>query len=188
LEERIKPDYAASAEAGAVLRQATAIDAFFKQHPAGTPGESEWNRLVSDLRTLAATYGTDFPLGPNPIVRRVGDRELAEAVEQLAARGDRVKKSLDTELKKDKTVAQASREAIVREADQLVKDAKTLKDKVEDADPSSAEAERVLTRAATLQTFVTKHQVPATTGIWSGLAGQLRTVANAYGQSWPGNQ
>lgn len=188
MEERLKPEYAGSAEAGAILRQATVIDAFFKQQPAGTRGESEWNRLVTDLKILAATYGTSFPLGPNPTVRRIGDRELADTLERVAEGANRVKSSLDSELKKNTTVAQSSREAIVREADQLVKDAKDLKDKVEDAEPSSAEGERVLTRAATLQTFVTKNQVPTTAGIWSGLAGQLRTVAEAYGRSWPGKQ
>src|SRR5215204_1080035 len=45
LEERIKPDYAASAEVGTLLRQATAIETFFRQHAPGTKGESEWNRL-----------------------------------------------------------------------------------------------------------------------------------------------
>jgi hypothetical protein len=188
LEERMKPEYAGSAEAGAILRQATAIDAFFKQQPAGTRGESEWNRLVTDLKILAASFGTSFPLGPNPTVRRIGDRELAEAIEQFAEGADRMKGSLGNDLKKDTTVAQSSREAIVREADQLVKDAKDLKDKVEDGDPSSAEAERVLTRAATLHKFVGSHKVPTSAGIWSGLAGQLRTVASAYGRSSPGNQ
>ena len=83
MEERLKPEYAGSAEAGAILRQATAIDAFFKQQPAGTRGESEWNRLVTDLKILAATYGTSFPLGPNPTVRRIGDRELAHTLEKV---------------------------------------------------------------------------------------------------------
>jgi hypothetical protein len=68
-EERLKPEYAASAEAGTLLRQASAIERFFRQQPAGTRGESEWNRLATDLRTLAAAYGTEFPLAENASVR-----------------------------------------------------------------------------------------------------------------------
>ena len=62
LEERLKPEYAASTEAATLLRQASAIDRFFRQQPAGTKGESEWNRLATDLEALAGAYGTDFPL------------------------------------------------------------------------------------------------------------------------------
>jgi hypothetical protein len=188
LEERLKPENAGSAEAGTLLRQASTIESFFRKQPAGTRGESEWNRLVSDLKTLAAAYGTDFPLREDAAVRRIGDRELADAVEQVEESADRLKKSLDTDLKPDTTVNKAAREAIVREADQLAKDAKVLRDKVKDEDPSSAEAERLLTRAAKLRTFITGHKVPTTAGIWSGVAGQLQTVASAYGGSWPGKQ
>ena len=188
MEERLKPEYAGSAEAGAILRQATAIDAFFKQQPAGTRGESEWNRLATDLKILAATYGTSFPLGPNPTVRRIGDRELATAIEQFAEGADRMKKSLDNDLGKTRPWTRGRGTRPSARSIELVKDAKTLKDKVEDSDPSSAEAERLLTRAATLQAFVTKHRVPTTAGIWSGLAAQLRIMASAYGRSWPGNQ
>ena len=39
LEERLKPEYAASAEAATLLRQASGIDRFFRE-PAGTKSES----------------------------------------------------------------------------------------------------------------------------------------------------
>jgi hypothetical protein len=48
IEERLKPEYAASAEVATMLRQASAIDRYFRQNPSGTRAESEWNRLASD--------------------------------------------------------------------------------------------------------------------------------------------
>jgi hypothetical protein len=184
-EERLKPDYAASAEAAAVLRQASGIHRFFRQQPAGTRGESEWNRLESDLKVLAAAYGTDFPLSENATVRRIGDRELAAAVDEVARTADRVKKSLDTELKKDTAMSKEARGAIVSEVDQLVKDAKGLKDRVKDGNPSSAEAERMLGGATKLQAFLDTHQVPASAGSWASVTGPLQSVASAYGAAWP---
>ena len=56
-------------------------------------------------------------------MRRIGDRELAASVDEVA-HADRVKKSLDTELKKDTAMSKEARGAIVSEVDQLVKDAK----------------------------------------------------------------
>jgi hypothetical protein len=185
LEERLKPGYAASAEVNTLLRQATLIERFFKQQPAGTRGESEWNRLATDLKTLATAYGTDFPLPDNAAVRRVGDGELAAGIEQFAKSAEQVKKTLSNELKKDKSVAQPTREAIVDEVDQLAKDAKSLRNRVKDGQPSSAEAESVLTRAAKLQTFLDGHQVPMSAGQWAAAGSRLQTIAGAYGARWP---
>jgi hypothetical protein len=181
LEERLKPEYAASVEAGTLLRQASAIERFFRQQPAGTKGESEWNRLSTDLKTLAAAYGADFPLGDNATVRRMGDREVAAAAGQIEDAAGSLKKSLDTDLKKDASIDKPTREGIVREADQLSKDAKALRDRVKDGNPSSAEADRLLAQAAKLQAFIDSHKVPTSAGVWPGLRTRLQTIAGAYG-------
>jgi hypothetical protein len=180
LEERLKPDYAASAEAGALLRQASAIHRFFRQQPAGTRGESEWNRLETDLKALAIAYGADFPLAENATVRRIGDRELAAAIGQVASTADRLKKSLDNELKKDAAMDKPARQAVVGEADQLSKDAKVLRDRVKDGKPSTGEAERVLAGATKLQTFIDSHRVPASAAAWTSAGQPLQTLTSAY--------
>jgi hypothetical protein len=185
LEQRLKPDYAASAEVATLLRQGSAIDRFFRQQPPGTKGESEWNRLATDLKTLASAYGANFPLADGAAVRRIGDGEVAAAADKIADSAQSLKKSLDTDLKKDTTVDKAGREAIVREADQLSKDAKILRDRVKDGKPSSAEAAQLQARAATLQTFVGGHQVPTAATVWSGINTNLQGLASAYGAPSP---
>ena len=182
LEERLKPDYAASAEAATLLRQATLIERFFRQQPPGTKGESEWNRLATDLKTLAAAYGTAFPIPEGASIRRLGDRELAANAEQIAAAAGRLKSALDADLKKDPAVARETREAIVREVDQLAKDAKTLRSRVKDGKPSSAEADQMLARATRVRTFIERHPTATSAGPWTELTGQLQTVAGAYGR------
>lgn len=180
VEESLKPDYAASTEVGTLLRQGSALERYFRQQPGGTKGESEWNRLASDLETLAAAYGSDFPIGENPAFRRLGDREVSQSVKALESSAQQLKRSLDSDLKKDPSVDKASREGIVDEADQLSKDAKALRERVNDGKPSSAEADQVLARAARLQTFIKGHQVPAASGAWHGVASQLEIVSAAY--------
>ncbi|HET9265889.1 MAG TPA: hypothetical protein VFO14_22755 [Vicinamibacterales bacterium] len=181
LEERLKPEYAASAEVATLLRQGSGIDRFFHQQPPGTKGESEWNRLAADLKSLAAAYGADFPLPEGASVRRMGDREVAAAADEVARSADDLKKSLNNDLKKETTVQKTDREAIVREADQLSKDAKALRGRVRDAKPSSAEADRLLSRAAELQAFVDSHQLPTAAGVWTGIRTRLQELAGAYG-------
>lgn len=185
LKDRMKPEYSASAEVGAVLRQASGIDRFFRSQAPGTRGESEWNRLGGDLKMLAAAYGASFPLSENATVRRIGDRELAASVEELGKTADRLKKSLDNELKKDTTTSSAARQAIVADADQLAKDAKALRERVKDGKPSSAEAQRLLAGATRLQSFIDGHQVPSSAAAWAGATKHLQGIATAYAASWP---
>jgi hypothetical protein len=180
LEESLKPGYAGSSEAGTLLKQGSALERYFRSQPGGTKGESEWNRLASDLKLLAAVYGADFPVGENATFRRIGDREVAESVKVLGDSAQQLKKTLDSDLKKDPSIDSGSRGAIVDEADQMSKDAKVLRSRVNDGKPSSAEADQVMSRAAKLHAFIQGHQVPASASVWSGLRPQLETVAVAY--------
>lgn len=185
LEERLKPDYAASAEAATLLGQATLIERFFKAQPPGTKGESEWNRLATDLKALAAAYGTEFPLADGAPVRRLGDREVAAVAEQIADAAGELKSRLDADLKKDPSIDKETRASIVREVDQLAKDAKALRSRVKDGNPSSAEADQMLARAVRIRTFLESHPTPSSAGAWAGINGQLQTIAGAYGRRFP---
>jgi hypothetical protein len=78
----------------------------------------------------------------------------------------------------------SARQAIVAEADQSSKDAKALRNRVKDGQPSSAEADRVLARAAKLQSFIESHQVPTSMGSWTNVNARLQSVASAYGAAW----
>jgi hypothetical protein len=188
LEERLKPEYAASAEVETLLRRASGIDAFLREQPPGTRGESEWNQLTTHLNTLASAYGTEFPLTQGATVRRMGDREVAGVADEVARGAERLKKSLDTELKQDANIDKQTREGIVREADQMSKDAKLLRDRVKDGEPSSAETTGLLARATKLQTILNGHQAPTSAKVWTGITPRLQTVAGAYGVSWPSSR
>ena len=126
---------------------------------------------------LAAAYGSDFPIGENPTFRRLGDREVSESAKTLESASKQLKSALDSDLKKDPSVDKASREGIVDEADQLSKDAKALRERMNDG---SAEADQVIARAASLQTFIKGHQAPAAASAWNGVAAQIEIVATAY--------
>ena len=184
LEERLKPEYAASAEVSTLLKQGNSIDTFFRQHKPGTKGESEWNRLAGDLKTLATAYGATFPLPDNATVRRIGDGEVAGTAEQLSKSASQLKKSLDADLKKNPAVDKATRDEILQEADDWSKEAKALRSRVKDGKPSSGEAQQVLSRASRLQSFIKNNQVPAAASAWAGLNGQVQALAAAYNKPW----
>lgn len=187
LKERLKSDYAASAEVATVLRQGSSVERFFKSQTPGTAGESEWNQLAADLSVLARAYGTEFPLPSSDApVRRVGDREMANTVREIARDASRLEKALDSDLKRDATLHKTSREQITAHADRMSKDAKALRERLDDGQPSSAEAGRLLAGAQRVSAALDGREVPASSALWSTMTPHLRTVARAYGASWPG--
>src|SRR5262249_55373103 len=132
LKDRFKPEYAASAEVTTVLRQATDIQRYMAAQPPDFDGASEWNRLFSSLRDLAAAYSTSLPIADGQQARRLSDGEVQKASKDLADNADRLKKDLDSSLKKDKTVDKQTRESAVSEVDALKQDAEKLASIIDD--------------------------------------------------------
>jgi hypothetical protein len=184
LKDRLKPEYAASAEVANVLRLGSGIERAFGGELAGQKGQSEWNRLAGDLKTLAAAYGADFPLTEGAPVRRVGDKELAGIVEHVAKGTEGLKKSIENDLKKNTSVDKPTRDGFVKEADECSKDAKNLRDRLKDSQPSSGEADRLLACASQVQTFLGSHPMPSSTAAFNALAPRLKDIAGAYRTTW----
>ena len=184
-EERFKPDYSASTEVRDVLRRGTEMNTYFRAQPRGMKGESEWNRVADDLTRLAGIYGTTFPVTPDVTVRRMNDKELATLVDGFSKRSDALRKSVDDALKLDKTVDAPTRTKIVGEIDLLTKDAKALKSRLSDGQPTSAEAERMFEHAQKVKDLIAARTYGTpVTAAWSPMNADLKTVAGTFGRSW----
>ena len=136
LKDRFKPDYAASTEAANVLRQGTAINGFMKQQSASLKGSSEWDHLAGSLTRLAAVYSTKFPLEGDAPVRRINDGEAAKAAEMIAEHADQFKNAVN----KEATLARPAKDALKNVADLVKESAKTLRSRLSDSKPATAEA------------------------------------------------
>jgi hypothetical protein len=182
LKDRFKPEYAASAEVTTVLRQASDIQRFMAKQPANFDGASEWNRLAASLTELAAVYGTSMPIAEGQQARRMNDREVQKAADDLAKTADRFKKDLDSALKADKTVDKVARESAVAEAESLKQDAKALASIIGDGRPASGEAKALVDRVASIRAGSASRTLsPAAKTAWSTIETGLDTVAHAFG-------
>ena len=184
LKDRMKSDYSASTEAAAVLRQGSEIENFFRRQSPGTKGESEWNKFATDLSTLANAYGTTFPVPEGAPVRRLTDKEIEDTASSIADGAGRLKSALDEDLKHDTSVDAAARSSAVSSADELSKNAKALKSRVDDGKPSSAEAERVLSDASAIQRAIAGHQAPKASAAWASLGPKFEALSVAYRIPW----
>ena len=176
LKDRFTPDYAASAEAATVLKQSTAINTFMQGSPSTMKGRSEWDRQTTNLKHLAESYGTTFPLPEGATVRRMNDKETAGTAEAIATAAGRFKSDLD----KDKTLAKADKDAAKKDVDVLVKQANAVKSRTNDGKPATGEVRQLVEQAAKLQTLVGAHPIPTMTN-WQAVQTSLGKLQQAFG-------
>lgn len=175
LQSRFNADYSAGPEVAAVLRQSMSIDTFMKGSPTTMKGRSEWERQVSNLKRLADVYGTTFPLPDGATVRRMNDKEPMAAAAGIAAAGGRFKSDLD----KAKTLPKADKDAAKKDAEMLIKQANTVKDRISGGKPATGDVRLLVEQVAKLQTFVGAHQIPTTN--WQAVQTSLGTLQRAFG-------
>jgi hypothetical protein len=182
MRERFSSQYAASADVTTVLRQASDIQWFMSTQPPNYDGASEWNRLTSSLAQLAAVYATEFPLPTGGQARRMNDREVREAADEVGKDADRFKKDLDSSLKLDSKIDQVTREAAVRNADLLKQHAERLESTIGDGRPASGEAQALLVHASAVRVVAAGPSLsPAARGGWEQIEAGLDKIALAFG-------
>jgi hypothetical protein len=180
LKDRFKPDYAASTEAAAVLRQATSIHGFMKQQAPGFKGTSEWDHFAGNLTRLAVVYGTALPMPADAAVRRINDGEAAGAAGMIEKQAGQFKDAVDDE----KTLAKPAKDGLKKAADVVRNNAKALKQRLGDARPSTAEA-RQLFESLTAMRAAAKGLSPASMSALGGMQASLATLQQAFGVSSP---
>ena len=159
MKDRFKGDYAASAEVQRVLRQASDIDSYVRQQGA-MKGASEWNALAGQMDVLARAYGTRFPVHENTPVRRLGDKEVAETLDIIAHQTSPLKDAIEEDTKPWSKPQREQAKAMGKEAEQLEKDARLVKDRIRDGKPASAEYRATAERVGRLESYVVSNSLP----------------------------
>lgn len=175
LRDRFTPDYAAGAEAETLLKQASMINAAMERANI-TKGRSQWDQLVASLKSLAAVYGTSFPLPDGAGVRRINDVETAATAGTVAKAADEIKKQID----KNNELAKPDKAAGKEAADALVKAANTLKSKVADGKPATGEFRQVSGLTSKLREFLAAHPLPAAAAASSTINSAIAKLQQSF--------
>ena len=176
LKDRFTSEYSASAEVTTVLKQSTAIDTFMQGAPSAMKGRSEWDQQSTNLKALAASYGTTFPLPDGAAPHRVNDKETAAHATAIATSADRFKNDLD----KDKTLPKPEKDAAKKDVEMLIKQAEAVKSRTSDGKPATGEVRQLVEQVAKLQTFVGAHPIPTMTN-WEAVQTSLAKLQQAFG-------
>jgi hypothetical protein len=182
LKDRFKPDYAASAEVAAVLRQGTSIGQFMKQQPSDLKGASEWDRLASNLGRLAAAYGATFPLDADASVRRVSDGEAAALAKQIQEQAEGLKDAVN----RAAGMQGPAKTALKGAADAIKNRAKALESRLKDSKPATAEARQLFEAVQKFDEAVKGSPAAAPAmSVMGSMRAPLSTLRQAFGMSAP---
>ena len=186
IDDRYRRDYAASAEALAVLRQGNDLKEFMARHP-GIKGEAEWQLLDADLARLANAYTAQWPIDPaSPEVRRIGDQEFYAALESIERGVRDVRRSVEKSSPDMTESGQATAAELVRECELAEDLIKPLHSKLKDSEPALAEARILLDRAAVIDSRI--GQIPVderTREKWTATRNAFGKFAQGFGLVWP---
>jgi hypothetical protein len=180
LKERFKPEYAASAELSAVMTRAGELDAFIKSQTPSLKGRSEWDSFAGSLNSLAAAYGSAFPVKDAP-PRRINDLEIKQAADAAVKNGQSLRKELSEVYGKEDKEAKKTAEANI---DAMNKAAKGLKDRVDDKKPASGEAAVFAESVQKVKDSLGERTLPADAKkAADGIAASLAKVQQAFGMT-----
>lgn len=158
LYERFTGEYSASAEATEVLTRSSVMHQYFLDNP-DVKGVNEWDIYAGSLQQLASAYGEEFPLGDDPAVRRIGDRELADAASDAA---DFAKKFDSVLSKGTKKVSELKGD--VKDARDELKTlssaSKSLASNIKKGRPATAEAKQVMLAVEAIEDVLDNEAMP----------------------------
>jgi hypothetical protein len=147
-----------------------------QKSPSDMKGRSEWDHQTVNLKHLAESYGTTFPLPDGATARRMNDKETAAAATAIATAADRFKNDLD----KEKTLAKPEKDAAKKDVEMLIKQADAVKSRTSDGKPATSEVRQLVEQVAKLQTFVGAHPIPTMTN-WQAVQTSLGKLQQAFG-------
>lgn len=180
MKDRFKGDYAASAEVQTVLRQASDIDAYVHQQGA-MKGASEWNALAGQMDVLARAYGTRFPIHENTSVRRLGDKEVAETLDVIAKQSSSLKDAIEDDTKHWPEADRKQGKVMGKEVEQLEKDAKLVKDRLDAGKPASSEYRELAGRVGRLEAYIANHSLPRANSAMTTTRAAVAKLNQAFG-------
>ena len=180
LQNRFKPDYAASLEAMALLRHAS--DAELRNRRQGLTPASAWTALGAKLQSLAHAYGVGWPVESMSVqAARLNDAELAGKVEGMESAAKQLQGATEKAAKADKTIDKATRESLKSSIKQIEVQAKDVRSRIKDDRPASVEVGQLLSQTTTLKETLTKLSLSAAGGPgWGGIEAGTQALARSY--------
>jgi len=180
LEKRFTGSYAASAEATEVLRRSSLMHGYVRKNPS-LKGANEWDAVAALLQQLAIAYGSDFPLPEDAAIRRIGDRELADAASELQRFSRNFQKTLRKSTRKLSDLSDPVKVG-VNDLKFIESSSKTLASRIRGGKPASAEARQLMEAVTRVNALMKMEGMPeSVTAEWATASRPVAKISQSFG-------
>jgi mRNA-degrading endonuclease YafQ of YafQ-DinJ toxin-antitoxin module len=197
LKDRFNDDQSASATVQEVLDRASRIDHFMANHHLTGRVYEDWMRVRANLDELASTYSVawnwpvvDSTISPDtPLTerhaRRINDNDVKAIISRIDAQAERFRRSLRDALNHSRFNRTGAEDDINAFVKNFEKATERLKDHFGRHNAATDDAEEVMRRAASIDTFMRSHELSSRAQEdWQALRRNLDELAAAYNVSW----
>lgn len=197
LKDRFDDNQSASATVQEVLDRAARIDRFMVNHRLSGRVSEDWMRVRADLDELATTYSVawnwpdvDATISPDaPIIerhaRRINDSDVKAIISRMDAQAERFRHSLRDALNHSRFNHTGAEDDINAFVKNFEKSTERLKDHFGKHNAAADDAEEVMRRAASIDTFMRAHELSSRAQEdWQALRRNLDELAAAYNVTW----
>ncbi len=180
VKDRMKSDYSADAEVTSLLRRASDVER--RANAGGNTPVPEWQAMSRDFSTLAAAYGTAFPLpDANSTAARLTDGEVVRRLQDIEQQSKRVTSEADKALKQAKA-PDADRAAVKQATTAVGASAKQARSMVKAGTASEAQITALLDATSRAQGLVGSLPMSPQGGTaWSAIDQNTKLIARAFG-------
>src|SRR5262249_8166397 len=152
--------------------------------PGRSGADPAWALVKPELTKLGAAYGIDFSTDPAgwTAATRTTDDDVKAALKRLEKNADGLRKELEKDVKKDKSLDATARASRVAPALGLASAAKQAASSFSDGQDVSPLVGKLLSSGHDVESVVAGRKLAApATAMWSGVSDDLGKIAKAYG-------
>ena len=189
--DRFTHRQAAAADVQNILQKALPVNGFMSRNRLNLQVQNDWTAVRTDLNALANAYGVSWQWSQQtlPAVNqsrssRLSDTELNQLIRRIETGGDRFRSSLTDAFDRNLYNQTKSEGDMIVAGGDLKNATDQLRNRFDAKQPVHEYVERVLARAAPIDTYVRNNRLtPRTQNDWATLRGDLNTLAGAYNLS-----
>lgn len=183
LRDRVNDGQSVTSDAENLLRRASAIDSLMTRTQLEAPAQRDWQALRLDMNDLTRAYGIawNWSAAAQTTPARVNDNQIKQLLKTIGQKADRFEKGLDQAFVSSTYDAGRGRDEIRQSVKDLKQATDRLRDRVNGRQASTVDAEEVLRRGASIDSFMQRYQLSALAEQnWVLLRGDLDRLAGAY--------
>lgn len=183
LRDRVNDGQSVTSDAENLLRRASAIDSLMTRTQFEAPAQRDWQALRLDMNDLTRAYGIawNWSAASQTMPARVNDNQIKQLLKAIGQKADRFDKGLDRAFVNSTYDAGRGKDELRQSVKDLKQATDRLRDRVNGRQANTLDAEEVLRRGASIDSFMQRYQLSAQAEQnWVLLRGDLDKLAGAY--------